>query len=93
MIDKATIERIAKLAKLHISDQEAQEFSEQLSKALGYFDQISKVDTKGVEPLISPTQIEGFWREDAAVKELSTEEMMANAPEKVGSLFKVPPVV
>lgn len=93
MIDKATIERIAKLAKLHVSDQEAQEFSEQLSKALGYFDQISKVDTKGVEPLISPTQIEGFWREDVAAKEFSTEEMIANAPEKVGSLFKVPPVV
>ena len=93
MIDKKTIEHIAKLARLHVTEQEAVEYSEQLSKALGYFDQIVKVDTTGVEPLVTPTEIEAFWREDEAKEEFTAEEMTANAPAKAGNLFKVPPVV
>lgn len=93
MIDKKTIEQIAKLSRLHVSEQEANEYSVQLSKALGYFEQISKVDTHGVEPLITPTEIESYWREDQPKSEYTPEEMTANAPSKAGNLFKVPPVV
>lgn len=93
MIDKKTIEHIAKLARLHISEAEAQEFSMQLSKALGYFEQISKVPTEGVEPLVTPSEIETFWREDGVKKQLSAEELVSNAPDKIGNLFRVPPVV
>lgn len=93
MIDKKAIEHIAKLARLYVTETEAQEFSGQLSKALGYFEQISKVSTKGVEPMVTPSEIEAFWREDAVVKQLNAEELVSNAPERVGNLFKVPPVV
>lgn len=93
MIDKKTIEHIAKLARLELTEKEAQEYSEQLSKALNYFEQISKVETQGVAPLVTPTDIENYWREDIVSRELSSEEMLANAPAKSGYLFKVPPVV
>ncbi|MFS4458979.1 Asp-tRNA(Asn)/Glu-tRNA(Gln) amidotransferase subunit GatC [Bdellovibrio sp. HCB2-146] len=93
MIDKKTIEHIAKLARLQITEQEAQEYSLQLAKALNHFEQISKVNTEGVEPLITPTEIESFWREDEALNEFTAEEMTGNAPDKAGNLFKVPPVV
>lgn len=93
MIDKKTIEHIAKLARLEITDEEAQEYSQQLGKAMAHFEQISKVDTTGVEPLITPTEIEDFWREDIAKQEFTPEEMTSNAPSKAGNLFKVPPVV
>jgi aspartyl-tRNA(Asn)/glutamyl-tRNA(Gln) amidotransferase subunit C len=93
MIDKKAIEHIAKLARLHVTESEAQEFSTQLSKALGYFEQISKVPTEGVEPLVTPSEIETFWREDKVTKEFSADQLVANAPDKVGNLFKVPPVV
>lgn len=93
MIDKKTIEHIAKLARLHVTEEEAQEYSAQLAKALEHFEQISKVPTAGVEPLVTPTEIEAYWREDVAVQEHSAEEMTANAPERAGNLFKVPPVV
>lgn len=93
MIDKKTIEHIAKLARLHITDEEAQEYSSQLAKALGHFEQISKIDTAGLEPLVTPTEIEAYWREDEVLQEYSAEEMTANAPAKMGNLFKVPPVV
>lgn len=93
MIDKKTIEHIAKLARLQVSEEEVNEYSVQLSKAMGYFEQIAAVNTNGVEPLITPTEIEVYWREDKAVQEFTPEEMTSNAPSKAGNLFKVPPVV
>jgi aspartyl-tRNA(Asn)/glutamyl-tRNA(Gln) amidotransferase subunit C len=93
MIDQKTISHIAKLARLYITDEEAKLYGEQLSKVLGQFEQISKVDTTQIEPLVTPTDIESFWREDQVKKELSAEEIVENAPQKTGNLFTVPPVV
>ncbi len=93
MIDKKTIEHIAKLARLQITEEEAQEYSTQLAQALEHFEQISRIDTAGVEPLVTPTEIEAYWREDQARQDYTAEEMTANAPERAGNLFKVPPVV
>lgn len=93
MIDKKTIEHIAKLARLHITEDEAVEYSAQLEKVLHNFEQIAKVDTAGLEPLITPTEIEIYWREDQAKQEFTAEEMTANSPSRAGNLFKVPPVV
>lgn len=93
MIDKKTIEHIAKLARLRVTEAEAQEYSAQLGKALNHFEQISKINTVGIEPMITPTEIEVYWREDVVKQEFSAEEMTENAPAKAGNLFKVPPVV
>lgn len=93
MVDQKSIEHIAKLAKLKISEHEAKQYAEQLSKSLEYFDQISQVDVTGIEPLVTPSEIEFFFREDVAEKNISSDELVANAPEKMGHLFKVPPVV
>lgn len=93
MIDKKQLEHIAKLARLDVTESEAAEYAAQLSKALAYFEQISKIETKGIEPLITPTEIESYWREDHANKEYTAEEMVCNAPQKTGNLFTVPPVV
>ncbi len=93
MIDQKTIAHIAKLARLYVTDEEAKIYGEQLSKVLGQFEQISKVDTKNIEPLVTPTDMKAFWREDVVVKEGTAEDMVANAPQKTGNLFTVPPVV
>jgi len=93
MIDQKTIQQIAKLSRLEVNDDQAQLFSEQMSIVLNYFEQISKVQTIGVEPMITPTEIENFWRDDLVVKENSSEDMLNNAPARTGNLFKVPPVV
>ena len=93
MIDPKAIEHIAKLARLKITTEEARVYSDQLGKALDYFEQISKVETKGVEPLVTPSEMEPFWRTDEAVVEHQAEEMTQNAPDKAGHLFRVPPVV
>lgn len=93
MIDPKAMQHIAKLARLNLTESEVKEFSVQISKALGHFEQISKVNTTGIEPLVTPSEMHTYWREDVVKKELSADEIVANAPEKSGNLFKVPPVV
>lgn len=93
MIDRKTIEHIAKLARLKITESEAAEYSSQMEKILQSFEKIAKVDTQGVEPLTTPTEIEIYWREDVVSQEVTSDEILANAPSRIGNLFKVPPVV
>lgn len=93
MIDKKTIEHMARLSKLKLSEEQLSEYSEQIARTLSYFEQISQIPTEQVEPLVTPVEIEFTAREDVVVKELTSEEIVANAPLKSGHLFKVPPVV
>ncbi len=92
-MDLTTLNRVAHLARLKLSETEAAAFAQQLGNALQHFEQISKVDTEGVEPLVTPVEIADFWREDIVIQELSAEEIVANAPSRQGNLFSVPPVV
>ncbi len=93
MIDQKTIQHIAKLARLKVSPEDASEYGDQLTKVLNHFQQIAQINTEGVEPLVTPSDIDFFTRADESRASLSTDEMLANAPEKAGNLFKVPPVV
>lgn len=93
MIDQKTIQHIARLARLKVSPEEATIYGDQLSKVLSHFEKISEIDTTGIEPLVTPTEIEIYLRTDEVKKENTAEEIVANAPEKAGNLFKVPPVV
>jgi aspartyl-tRNA(Asn)/glutamyl-tRNA(Gln) amidotransferase subunit C len=93
MIDQKTIEQIAKLARLNLTEAESALYVEQLSKVLNHFQNISIVNTEGIEPLVTPTEIEFYARPDEVVKAYTAEEMVANAPERASNLFKVPPVV
>ena len=93
MIDQKIIQHIAKLARLHVTAEEAKVYGDQLTKVLSHFQNISSIDTSGIEPLVTPSEIEIYLRQDVVKKENTAEEMVANAPEKAGNLFKVPPVV
>ncbi len=91
--DENEILKVARLAQLKLSPDEALELSTQLKKVIDHFDEITAVDTTGIEPLITPSEIEFFSRDDVVVQETTTEDIVANAPDKMGNLFKVPPVV
>lgn len=93
MIDLKTVQHIAKLSRLHLNTDQAQEQAEHLAKIMEHFQQISEISTDGVEPLVTPNEIENVWRGDEVHKEYTSEEMLENAPSRQGQLFKVPPVV
>ncbi len=90
MID---VKKVAQLARLHISPAEETMYQNQLSAIFKYFEEVSNINTDGIEPLVTPTEIEQVWREDKVVAVMTAEQSLANAPEKSGNLFRVPPVV
>ena len=93
MITKETIQKISKLARLRLTDEESTAISDQLTGILRHFEEISELDTKQVLPTVSPSEIAFHWRADEVEHDVSSEKLFANAPDKSGKLFKVPPVV
>jgi len=92
-VNSESIKKTAQLAKLALSEKELAEVTDQLGLILQHFQKISEIPTDNIEPLLTPTEIENFWREDVVQQELSPEEILQNAPLSQGHLFKVPPVV
>lgn len=90
MID---VKKVANLARLTLTEEEEIRYQKQLSAIFKYFEEIAQINTDGVEPLVTPTEMEQHWREDKVTDPLPVEKALANAPEKSGNLFKVPPVV
>jgi aspartyl-tRNA(Asn)/glutamyl-tRNA(Gln) amidotransferase subunit C len=93
MINDQEVRRVAKLARLKLSEEEVVAFAEKLSAILGYFDDLKAVPTDGVEPLVTPTDMGAHLRADETMPTLSVEDGLMNAPSRTGNLFKVPPVV
>lgn len=92
-IDQATVTKVSQLAKLSLTDDEIKKHTHQLSSILETFEKLAKVNTEGVEPLITPTDTVLRLRDDERIEKYNTEELMSSAPEKAGHLYKVPPVV
>lgn len=92
-IDKKTIQKIADLAQLALTPQEEELYTNQLGAILNYVSQLSEVKTEGVVPLVTATDMAVTLREDVEKKTMTPDELLQNAPEKSGHLFKVPPVL
>ena len=90
MITVEDVQHVAKLARLSLTDDECQRFTEQLDRIIGYFDELNQVDTTGVEPMSHPIPVFNVMREDVVISSLGREVLMENAPLKEGAFFKVP---
>lgn len=90
MITVKDVQHVAKLARLSLTEDECQRFTEQLDHILGYFDELNQVDTTGVEPMSHPIPVVNVLREDLVKQSLDRETLMANAPVREGAFFKVP---
>jgi len=92
-IDKAEVRKVAKLARLELSEAEVEEFASQLSAILDYVEKMNELDTTSVEPLAHCLPISNVFREDTARESLGTERTLANAPQRDGEFFKVPKIL
>lgn len=92
---RADVERIARLARLELTEHEKDLLTPQLSNFLAYAEQVQQVVTSGVPPTSHPLGTAGSWRDDVAVASLAREEALAQAPEAdlANGLFKVPRVL
>ena len=92
-IDPDQVRRIARLARINLTPDELEQFSNQLSDILNYVDQLSELNTEDVEPTTHPLKISNVFRQDQIGQSLSNEQALANAPRKHANFFAVPKVL
>jgi aspartyl-tRNA(Asn)/glutamyl-tRNA(Gln) amidotransferase subunit C len=92
-IDKSTVENIAHLARLELTETEKGKMVDDLSKILVWMEQLNEVDTDSVEPLTHMSEEVNVFREDVANNQLSRDRALFNAPLKDETYFMVPKVI
>jgi aspartyl-tRNA(Asn)/glutamyl-tRNA(Gln) amidotransferase subunit C len=92
-IDRKQVQKVAKLARLELTDAEVEEFTGQLGAILEYIQKINGLDTQNVEPLAHCLPISNVLRDDCVRESLGTEKALANAPERDEMFFKVPKIL
>ncbi|SLN44277.1 Asp-tRNA(Asn)/Glu-tRNA(Gln) amidotransferase subunit GatC [Oceanibacterium hippocampi] len=92
-LDKATVARIARLARIRVEDEQLEPLRRELNNILGWVEQLGEVDTAGVEPMTSVTPMTLRTRVDAVTDGGYPEKVVANAPDGVEHFFAVPKVI
>ena len=82
---------VARLARLALTDEEVERFREQLSAILDAVGAVAELDLADVEPTSHPLDVVNVWAEDEPRPSLPLEEALANAPDREGGFFRVPP--
>ena len=91
-IDRRTVESVANLARLALTDEEIERFAGQLSAILEAVSKLNSVDTSGVGPTASILDLQDVLREDELRPGLSKDDALANAPDRDGDYIRVQPV-
>gem|GEM_PF-47691 len=93
-ISRDDVQHLAQLSSLALSDQEIDNLRIDIGNILGYINQLSELDTAGVEPTYQVTDLENVWREDKIDDYgLGRDNLLALAPESVDGQIKVPKVL
>ena len=92
-VDIATVKRVARLARIAVSEEEANRMTGELNGILGFVEQLSEVNVEGVEPMTSVTPMEMRKREDIVNDGNKADDIVANAPASDRNFFQVPKVV
>ncbi len=92
-VDLATVKRVARLARIAVSEEEANRMTGELNGILGFVEQLSEVNVEGVEPMTSVTPMVMRKREDVITDGSKADDIVANAPATDRNFFQVPKVV
>ncbi|MCE7028242.1 Asp-tRNA(Asn)/Glu-tRNA(Gln) amidotransferase subunit GatC [Jiella avicenniae] len=92
-VDSATVRRVAKLARIAVSDEDVTAMEGELNAILGFVEQLSEVDVSGVEPMTSVIPMAMKKREDRVTDGEKADDVVANAPASEDHFFMVPKVV
>lgn len=92
-INEATVRKIAHLARIKVSDEEAKALESELSSILDWVEQLNEVDTDSVEPMTSAVETAMKMREDVVTDGGYANRITRNAPMSDDNFFVVPKVV
>jgi aspartyl-tRNA(Asn)/glutamyl-tRNA(Gln) amidotransferase subunit C len=90
-ISRDEVLHVARLARLELTDDEVTKFQEQLSAILEAVSKVSELDLGDIPPTAHPLEIENAWAEDEPRDCLPLDDVFANAPDRDGDYFRVPP--
>jgi len=92
-IDAATVRRVAHLARIKVADDEVPALEQELNSILSWVEQLSEIDTDGIDPMTSVEAMTLRQREDKVTDGDYPHRVMANAPEAQSGFFAVQTVV
>ncbi|AAL53916.1 aspartyl/glutamyl-tRNA(Asn/Gln) amidotransferase subunit C [Brucella abortus 01-4165] len=92
-VDISTVKRVAHLARIAVSEDDAERMTGELNAILGFVEQLNEVDVEGIEPMTSVTPMKMRMREDKVTDGGIAAAVVANAPVTEDNFFVVPKVV
>jgi aspartyl-tRNA(Asn)/glutamyl-tRNA(Gln) amidotransferase subunit C len=92
-IDRSTVQHVADLARIALTEDEVDRFTEQLRDVLTAIDQLRTVDTTGIPPTASVLPLDNVTRPDLVRPGLSREDALRNAPARRDGFFRVQPIL
>jgi aspartyl-tRNA(Asn)/glutamyl-tRNA(Gln) amidotransferase subunit C len=90
-ITREEVLHVARLARLDLTEEETDRFRDQLAVILEAVSKVSELDLEGVPPTAHPLELANAWAEDEPHESLPLDDVFANAPDRAGNLFRVPP--
>lgn len=87
------VRRLARLARLALTDAELEAMTFQLSRIVDYVAQLQQADTEGIEPLAHALDVHNVFRADEPAASLPVADALANAPRRSGDFYSVPAVL
>jgi len=92
-VDRATVCRIARLARIAITDDEARRLEQELSGILDWVAQLNEIDTSAVEPMTRVAAMKIKMRKDEVTDGFCADDILKNAPKVDDHYFVVPKIV
>ncbi|WP_066071386.1 Asp-tRNA(Asn)/Glu-tRNA(Gln) amidotransferase subunit GatC [Neobacillus soli] len=92
-ISNEQVKHVANLARLAITEEEAEKFTKQLDAIITFAEQLNELDTSNVEPTYHVLDMKNVLREDIPQKGLPLEEVLKNAPEHQDGQIRVPSIL
>ncbi len=90
-ITREEVLHVAKLARLELTDDEVERLTLELGAILDAVGKVAELDLEDVPPTSHPLELVNAWREDEPHDSLGLDDVFANAPQRDGDLFRVPP--
>jgi len=92
-ITREEVERVARLARLRLTESEQEAMTVELGAILGYMESLNALETSGIEPTSTVIPMDSVMREDVVRPSLTREEALANAPDREEACFRVPRII
>ena len=93
VLTRADVAHVAHLARLGLTDDELSLLEGQLNRILDQYAKLAELDTEAIPPTAQTIELENILRDDVAADSFTTEEAIANAPQREGEFIVVPAIL